>query len=249
MKYWMIVFNGRAVLQAPVPRNAPSYLKHGPAAGGGARIPSPRIPSRRTSAFSLSRKEAKHDRIRHQGPRASLSNRYAAIAALSVLALAGGTVGALVTQESRIADNTITITTPDEIREAKVDVHDKPIKLSVKTGQEMEPFTYSYEITNTGNADAEVRITPLEDLVLPRSAEGRAARAHIMAFYRGDGDNPDPHFRQSLVHAVDDQPSFQQPFRIPAGVKTTIDFPDGTDAFLPYQKTFDIAFYYVTAEN
>lgn len=55
------------------------------------------------------------------------------------------------------------------------------------------------------------------------------------------------------MHAVDDQPNFQQPFRIPAGVKTTIDFsidfPDGTDAFLPYQKTFDIAFDYITAEN
>lgn len=129
-----------------------------------------------------------------RGPRAFLSNRYAAIAALSVLALAGGTVGALVTQESTIADNTITITAPDEIREAKVEVHGEPINLSVKSGREAEPFTYSYEITNTGNADAEVRIAPLEDLVLPRTREGRSARAHIMAFYRGDGDNPRPSF-------------------------------------------------------
>ncbi|UGS25644.1 hypothetical protein K8F61_13310 [Microbacterium resistens] len=190
--------------------------------------------------------------------RRPVKKRYLAIAALSVLTVTGGAIGATVTAQSTIANNQITITkkqTP-----ATVTASGTPITIKFEEGTSIANSGYGgpggntvITLTNTGTTDATVRVKKLDNVKIP----GGSDMANFVV--GGDGNGPGQgsdkkeYFTQRISgNSADwDKVFFDEPITVPGGgskkLVAYINFGSqaGTANFTAYEKTFDIKFDYV----
>ncbi|WP_067247841.1 hypothetical protein [Microbacterium resistens] len=201
----------------------------------------------------------------------SLKKRYLTIAALSVLAVTGGAIGATVTTESTISENKITIT--EKPASAVIEVTGEPLKFEAEEGQSILDAgaglpsgpganKTTYTVTNKGDATAKVEIKKIDDIDMPHlpfvDPETRAS------FIVTDSQNQ-MKVLQDLAVAEGKEKGFQKnTFEVAPGASVTLtaflrydsrwngEGPgtgiDKRDAnkFLPVSNTFDVQFDYVT---
>ncbi|MGB3374591.1 MAG: hypothetical protein WBA87_05570 [Microbacterium sp.] len=160
-----------------------------------------------------------------------------AVLGLSAFVASGGAIGATVTAESTIANNTITVTQA----QAEVFVIGDPMTIEWSTVQTNET-SGAYTVTNKGKAVATVKLSPVTGVAVP-SRDGTIVE---MKGYLNGSDFS--FFRQDLQDGATD-PGMSFPFDLNPGESVVVDIRvkrRGLSTPLPYSATFDLAFDYVT---
>lgn len=88
----------------------------------------------------------------------AFKKRYIAVAALSALAIAGGTIGATITAQSTIKDNQITVT---ENQDAIVSATGSPISMTWSQGEQTVDAKTTVVLTNSGKTAATVGLAEI----------------------------------------------------------------------------------------
>lgn len=181
---------------------------------------------------------------------ARFKKRYIATIALAGLVATGGTVGALVTKDSTIANNKLTITAP-VTTEPVLTVTGSPVVLEFEAGSVNVPdaaATQEFVLENTGNADAAVTVEKLMDFKLPQDVNpGQTAYFKVM---NGDVEV----FSQELAtNVVDSGEVTREDLTVPANSTVTVTakfvFAQGGETFHAYAKTFPVEFNYIKKTN
>ncbi|MBW1639345.1 hypothetical protein G3H63_09725 [Microbacterium resistens] len=188
--------------------------------------------------------------------RRPVKKRYLAIAALSVLTVTGGAIGATVTAQSTIANNQITITkkqTP-----ATVTASGTPINIKFEEGTAIANAGYGgpggntvITLTNTGTTDATVRVQKLENVKIPGGTGNAVFIVGGDGVGPGQGSDKKEYFTQRVSGNSSDWDTIfaNNPITVPGGgtkkLVAYVSFSQGTAGFTAYDKTFDIKFDYV----